>query len=75
MAMNKTTVYLPESLKADLLRVAARTGRSAADLIREGVQLAIAQHEPPMPRAGIFDSGDPHLSERVDELLQAFGKK
>ena len=25
-------------------------------------------------RTGIFDSGDPYLSERVDELLEDFGK-
>ena len=73
--MEKTTVYLPEGLKAALLRVAAETGRSSTDLIREGIELAIARYEPPQPRKGIFDSGDPHLSEHVDDLLQGFGKR
>ena len=73
--MDKTTVYLPEELKAELMRVAAQTGRSTADLIREGIQLAIARCQPPAPQSGIFESGDPHLSKRVDELLSSFGMR
>ena len=69
MAMDKTTVDLPDELKARLQQVAAETGRTEAELIREGVRLAISQHLPPLPRSGVFDSGDPGLSERVDELL------
>lgn len=75
MAMYKTTVYLPEALKAGLERAAAETGRSEADLIREGIRLIIARREPPTPLSGIFASGDPCLSERVDELLQGFGRR
>ncbi len=74
MAMYKTTVYLPDDLKAELERTAAETRRSEADIIREGIRLAIAQHLPPAPRSGIFD-GDPELSERVDELLTGFGRR
>jgi plasmid stability protein len=73
--MYKTTVYLPDELKAQLKRTAAETGRSEADLIREGIRLALVQCLPPAPRSGIFDSGDPRLSERVDELLKGFGKR
>ncbi len=75
MAMYKTTVYLPDDLKAQLERTAAETRRSEADLIREGIRLAIGQHQPPAPRSGIFDSGDPSLAERVDELLKGFGER
>lgn len=75
MAMDKTTVYLPEDLKQALMRVAAETGCPAAALIREGVRLAIAQHEPPRPQNGIFASGDRDLSEHVDELLEGFGTR
>lgn len=73
--MHKTTVYLPYELKRDLERVATATGRSEADLIREGVQLAIAQHADPLPHFGIFHSGDPTLADRVDELLAGFGEQ
>ena len=75
MAMYKTTVYLPDELKTRLEQVAAETGRTEADLIREGVQLAIAQHLPPAPRSGIFASGDPDLSSKVEELLRGFGTR
>ena len=34
--MEKTTVYLPDELKRALRRAARSTGRSEADLIREG---------------------------------------
>jgi Arc/MetJ-type ribon-helix-helix transcriptional regulator len=36
--MRKTTVYLSEEEAEALRRVAARTGRSQAELIREGVR-------------------------------------
>ncbi len=73
--MYKTTVYLPDDLKTELERVAAETGRSEAELIREGVRLVLAQCTPPPPRCGIFDSGHSDLSERVDELLAGFGQR
>jgi hypothetical protein len=75
MAVNKTTVYLPDDLKAELERTAAETRRSEADIIREGIRLAIAQHEPPAPTIPIFVSGDPHFAERVDEHLTGFGEQ
>jgi hypothetical protein len=72
--MHKTTVYLPDDLKAQLERTAAKTRRSEADLIRESIRLAIGQHLPPAPHSGIINSGDPSLAERVDELLRGFGE-
>lgn len=75
MAMIKTTVYLPDQLKAELERTAAETRRSEAEIIREGIELAIARHTPPAPQMGLFDSGDPHFAERVDELLEGFGEQ
>ena len=72
--MHKTTVYLPDDLKTELARTAAETGRSEADLIREGVRLALAQHTP-TPTIPIFVSDDPHFAERVDEHLVGFGEQ
>ena len=71
--MQKTTVYLSDDLKAALARAAADTGRSEADLIREGVRLAVAQHTP-TPTIPIFVSDDPHFAEHVDDHLAAFGE-
>jgi hypothetical protein len=73
--MEKTTVYLPEELKQALERTASETGRSEAELIREGIRLAIAAHQPPIPQSGVFASGQGSLSERVDELLEGFGEQ
>ena len=71
----KTTIYLPEDLKAELHRYAQQTGRSEADLIREGIRLVLAGRKRPKPQTGIFDSGDPCFAEKVDEYLAiAFGK-
>lgn len=42
--------------------------------MREGIELAVVRAEPPAPQSGIFDSGDPNFSERVDEYLAGFGE-
>jgi len=74
MAMFKTTVYLPDDLKAELARVAAETGRSEAELIRAGIRLALAGHVPPAPTLPILVSEDPHFAENVDAHLAGFGE-
>jgi hypothetical protein len=73
--MKKTTVYLPEDLKAALERAAAAQGRSEAELVREAVRELTQRLEPPRPRLPLFSSGDPTLAERVDEALRkGFGE-
>lgn len=73
--MRRTTVYLPEDLKAALERVAASTGRSEAELIREGVRSVTAAAGAPRPKLPLFNSGDPTLAERVDDALAGFGER
>ena len=73
--MQKTTVYLPDDLKSALKRAAEETGKSEAELIREGVQEVVRRRTPPPPRFGVFDSGMSDLGSRVDELLaKGFGR-
>lgn len=72
--MKKTTVYLPDDLKAALERAAAEKGQSEADLIREAVGELVRGFERPRPRLPLFSSGDPTLAERVDEELRGFGE-
>jgi Arc/MetJ-type ribon-helix-helix transcriptional regulator len=73
--MVKTTVYLPEDLKAALERVAAEEQRSEAELIRESLRKAVGERQRPRPRIPLTGEGlgDPTAAERVDELLAGFG--
>jgi hypothetical protein len=73
--MEKTTVYLPGELKDALRRAAAASGRSEAELIREGVGLVVGTHRVAEARLPLFESGRPDLAERVDELLRGFGER
>lgn len=73
--MEKTTVYLPADLKRALRRAARSTGRSEADLIREGVGLVTGTHRIAEPRLPLLESGQPDLADRVDELLRGFGDR
>lgn len=73
--MEKTTVYLPDELKRALRRAARSTGRSEADLIREGIGLVVGTHRVAEPKLPLFESGQPELAERVDELLGGFGER
>ena len=72
--MKKTTVYLPDELKAALEQAAAREGRSEADLIREAVRVLTQSLEPPRPKLPLFSGSDPTLAERFDEELRGFGE-
>jgi predicted transcriptional regulator len=68
--MRKTTVYLPDDLKAALAREAKRGGVSEAQFIRSALSAAVMR---PSPRAGLFEA-EP-FAERVDELLIEFGER
>jgi plasmid stability protein len=73
--MRRTTIYLPDDLKAALERTAAAEGRSEAEVVRSAVATATAEHTHPAPRLPLFSSGDSTLAERVDEeLARGFGE-
>src|SRR3989304_463945 len=61
--MEKTPVYLPESLKAALERTAEAEKRSEADLIREGVALGVERHALRGPPLQFFESRQATLAE------------
>jgi len=73
--MKKTTVYLPDDLKAALERVAAAEGCSEAKLIRAAVHDKVTALSRPRPRVPLWPAGfgDETIAERVDELLEGFG--
>jgi hypothetical protein len=68
--MHKTTVYLPDDLKARLARHARLTGKSEAEVIRRAIAGVLGS---PGPTAGFLDSAP--LARRVDELLEGFGSR
>lgn len=73
--MEKTTVYLTTAQRRALARTAKATGRSEAELIRQGVDEVTAGHRVAEPTIPLFDSGGQDLARRVDELLDGFGER
>ena len=73
--MEKTTVYLTTAQKRALARASEVSGRSEAELIREGVEVVSARHQVAEPTIPLFDSGQPDLAERSDEYLRGFGDR
>jgi hypothetical protein len=71
----KTTVYLPDALKARLTRFAEKKRTSEAEVIREAIDRFTAESETPRPTVPLFNSGDPGLAENVEDILaQGFGR-
>ena len=73
--MRKTTVYLPDDLKAALERLAESEQRSEAEIIREALRSAVSDRGSPSPGIPLTSVGlgDPTIAERTDELLEGFG--
>jgi hypothetical protein len=68
--MHRTTIYLPEDLKARLAVEAKRRGVTEAQVIRDALGAALGR---PRPRGGLFHSGDASWAERDEELLGELG--
>ncbi len=73
--MEKTTVYLTTAQKRALARAAKASGRSEADLIRDGIETVTNRHQTAEPTLPLFESGQSDLAERVDDLLDGFGER
>jgi Ribbon-helix-helix protein, copG family len=69
--MQKTTVYLPDDLKAAVTGEARRRGVAEAEVIRDAIAAAVSR---PRPRGGLFASDHP-IAERAEELLAGFGDR
>ena len=69
--MRKTTVHLPDDLKAAVTGEARRRGVAEAEVIRDAIAAAVTR---PRPHGGIFTSDEP-FAERADELLAGFGER
>ena len=73
--MHRTTVYLPDELKARLEQAAQEERRTEAEIIRESLEAALARRARPAPRIPLVPTGlgRPDAAERVDDLLDGFG--
>ena len=72
--MRKTTIYLSELQVQRVRRIAAASGRTQAEVIREAIDKLPADARL-MPRSIGRGRGGPDLSERSEELLEGFGEK
>lgn len=71
--MAKTTLYLPDDLKAAIALEARRRSVPEAEIIREALRTVLAADERPRPRGGLFAGAEP-IAERAEELLSGFGE-
>ena len=74
--MRRTTVYLPDVLKARVERVAREREVSEAELIRAAIDEYTRTSARPRLTLPLFESiGDPELADRVDGILsEDFGR-
>jgi hypothetical protein len=71
--VDKTTVYLPEDLKAAVKRAAQQRGVSEAEVIRESIRAGVGDVKPE-PKGGLYSGSEP-IARRADELLDGFGER
>lgn len=74
--MRKTTLYLPDALKARLERAARDRDVSEAEIVRAALDAYTRTAATPRPTLPLFEAvGDAGLAERVDEVLaEGFGR-
>lgn len=71
--MIKTSVYLDDEQKHDLERIVEITGRSQAELIRDGINQIIQDHLAKRPRMRARFHDDTVVG-RTEELMEGFGE-
>ena len=73
--MIRTQVSLSEAEYEEAKREAQRLGISLAELLRRSLRaiLPVDESRPWMRYAGMVETGDPHSSQRVDDIV--YGRK
>jgi hypothetical protein len=71
--MEKTTLYLPEDLRAAVKRAAAERGVSEAEIIRESIRVSVGGVRP-RARGALYSSGQP-IARHAEEMLTGFGER
>jgi len=74
--MVRTTVYLDQEIAMTLRQLAARQGRSQAELIREALASYTVRAVRPTPKGiGKYRSGEPDVAQRAKDILAAATKR
>ncbi|WP_157249963.1 CopG family transcriptional regulator [Nonomuraea typhae] len=71
------SLYLPEDLKQRVAQAARVHGMSEDEYMRDAIRRTLDDEATGQaPRWGLFDSGDPTLASRTDEILaEGFGER
>lgn len=72
-SVEKTTLYLPEDLKARVKRAAAERGVSEAEIIRESIRASVGGVRP-RARGALYSSAQP-IARDAEEMLAGFGER
>jgi hypothetical protein len=72
--MNKTTIYLPDDLRAAVKHEALRRNIAEAEVIRDAIRTAIPV-ERPKPKFGLFSGDGSSIAETIDERMKGFGQR
>ncbi len=74
--MVRTTVYLDHEIALTLRQLAARQGRSQAELIREALASYTVRAVRSIPKGiGKYRSGEPDVAQRAKDILAAAAKR
>jgi hypothetical protein len=71
--VDKTTVYLPDDLKAAVKHAARQRGVSEAEVIRESIRESIGGARP-RPRGALY-AGTTPIARRDEKFLNGFGER
>jgi metal-responsive CopG/Arc/MetJ family transcriptional regulator len=71
--VEKTTVYLPDDLKAAVKRAAKQRGVSEAEVIRDSIRMGVSG-DSPRPKGALYSGREP-IARHVDKLLDGFGER
>jgi Arc/MetJ-type ribon-helix-helix transcriptional regulator len=73
--VKRTTIYLPDEMKAAIERAAATRGVTEAEVIREAVREHLESRRERKLNLPLFPEGfGEEIASRVDELLEGFGE-
>jgi hypothetical protein len=74
MVMVKTTLYLPESMKRAIERLAQQRDVTEAQFIRESLEAAVGSSRP-RPRGGLIAATSGDIDWNTNEHLAGFGER